>query len=161
MSVFLVCLFAPVTSVPVVPWRLLFALSAAGTYVWFTWTASALTLTDGVMKRRLHGVFWLALRPSVSNFSFDCSSVASPMSYHVHDRSSNFAAGECKCPFGYCLSPGPTYSGPPVDRDGWPLRGCPDWPMNTDWLEFAFAHVVYRNPLSGDIEPFDLDSAPY
>src|SRR5215475_13978494 len=26
----------------------------------------------------------------------------------------NTTLGECKCPYGYCLSPGPTYNGPPV-----------------------------------------------
>ena len=42
-----------------------------------------------------------------------------------------------------CLSPGPTYEGPPIDRGAlpWPLSNCPDWPMNPAWLEFAFARV--------------------
>ena len=64
---------------------------------------------------------------------FTLSSSVSPM---------KFANG--KCPDGVCVSPGPTYNGPPIDRDVLPspLRGCVDWPMNSDWLEFAFAPVV-------------------
>ena len=77
--------------------------------------------------------------------------------------STSFANGVCSCPDGVCVSPGPAYNGPPIDRDALPspLRGCVDWPMNSDWLEFAFAPVVCRNPVSGDIEPLDLNIAPY
>jgi len=55
-----------------------------------------------------------------------------------------------------CLSPGPPYDGPPIDRDAlpWPLRDCPDWPMNPDWLEFAFARVDLAPEPDDDILSF-------
>ena len=36
-----------------------------------------------------------------------------------------------------CLSPGPFYDGPAIDRESlpWPLSVCPDWPSNAEWLD--------------------------
>jgi hypothetical protein len=45
-----------------------------------------------------------------------------------------------------CLSPGPPYVGPPLDDPHagiWPFSVCPDWPINDEWLRFAFAPVVF------------------
>ena len=51
-----------------------------------------------------------------------------------------------------CLSPRPSYDGPPIDRGAlpWPLSNCPDWPMNPAWLEFAFARVELAPELNDD-----------
>ena len=56
-----------------------------------------------------------------------------------------------------CLSPGPFYDGPAIDRESlpWPLSVCPDWPINAEWLDFAFEKVTFR-PLTVDIEPSDI-----
>ncbi len=45
-----------------------------------------------------------------------------------------------------CLSPGPAYNGPPLEDSNantWPFSNCPDWPINNDWLRFAFAPVTF------------------
>ena len=53
-----------------------------------------------------------------------------------------------------CLSPGPTYDGPPIDRSDipWPLSECPDWPISDSWRDFAFAPVVFSARLPLDID---------
>ena len=58
-----------------------------------------------------------------------------------------------------CLSPGPIYDGPPIDRESMPspLANCPDWPINDAWRDFAFAPVTFRS-LTVDIDPSpDID----
>jgi len=56
-----------------------------------------------------------------------------------------------------CLSPGPFYDGPAIDRESllWPLSVCPDWPINAEWLDFAFEKVTVR-PLTVDINLSDI-----
>ena len=53
-----------------------------------------------------------------------------------------------------CLSPGPTYNGPPIDPELalWPLSSLPDWPINDSWRDFAFLPVVFSS------RPVDLTS---
>ena len=56
-----------------------------------------------------------------------------------------------------CLSPGPFYDGPAIDRESllWPLSVCPNWPINGEWLDFAFEKVTFR-PLTVDIDISDI-----
>ena len=58
--------------------------------------------------------------------------------------------------FARCLSPGPAYNGPEIDRSSlpWPLASCPDWPINDDWRDFAFAPVEFSS------KPLDIDPIP-
>ena len=55
-----------------------------------------------------------------------------------------------------CLSPGPISNGSPSDPSslGWPFSVCPDWPMNDDWLRFAFAPVSFSFRV--DVDPDDI-----
>jgi hypothetical protein len=55
-----------------------------------------------------------------------------------------------------CLSPGPISNGSPPDPSslGWPFSVCPDWPMNEDWLRFAFAPVSFSFRV--DVDPDDI-----
>ena len=59
-----------------------------------------------------------------------------------------------------CLSPGPISNGSPPDPSslGWPFSVCPDWPMNEDWLRFAFAPVSFSFRVDNDPDDIPMYS---
>ena len=51
--------------------------------------------------------------------------------------------------FARCLSPGPPSDCTDRSSLSWPFSECPDWPINREWLDFAFEKVTFK-PLTLD-----------
>ena len=51
-----------------------------------------------------------------------------------------------------CLSPGPPSDCADRSSLSWPFSECPDWPINREWLDFAFDKVTFKSSVDIDID---------
>jgi hypothetical protein len=49
-----------------------------------------------------------------------------------------------------CLSPGPPSDCADRSSLSWPFSECPDWPINREWLDFAFDKVTFKSSVDID-----------